>query len=585
MVGTLHAVGPATVSIAIKGEHARRARCAIAPVAVATLSLLLLIGYAPWSNSGRASLRSALLLMTFAPAIVFVPRLIRSSYRLTTFAGLAFLAIAAVSAALSGSWLSVFGRYGYNVGLLFLVALFSCWCLGSQAASMRGNHLITTALISGFALNLVVALVQTSGALDGTRLELYEGRAQALFGNPVHFAAIALGAFGVTAWQTLYVRGLWAIAAAGPGLALQLSGSRFALAIAALGVLAAVARHRSARAVALAAGLVAGLLLGQVVAAGAGGATGTSRAVELGGSPHARVEAWLNAFQAIRQQPFLGTGPGRFQAAMVEVRSRELARFGPDKHFIDAHNLAIEHTTTTGVLGGALFLVWVAAAFRRVRAGPLSWFAVGVLALHLVQPQSVATTPVAFIALGAAGVPLLARNERPAVVVVGLASATAALTFAGATMLLVGDALLRRAALTRSTEAAVRADSLLPPWPEPANRLATLYQLRARSEPGHILASRAINWTEVAAKRDPTVAQWWNVLAERELDANRTSAARSHFRHAIAIDQWSLRALLGLAKLEHAEGNEDEAQTYLRRARDVAPNNPDVVELADELGA
>src|SRR5205085_7024689 len=122
------------------------------------------------------------------------------------------------------------------------------------------------------------------------------------------------------------------------------------------------------------------------------------------GGVRPRVETWLSARHVLARHPFLGSGPGRFRAATSRYRTLRLVRAGgADRLFADGHNLAVEYAVTTGLPGLALLGVWLALAVRR--AGwrpPLAGFALVVLAMHALEPQNVALTPLAFLALGAA---------------------------------------------------------------------------------------------------------------------------------------------------------------------------------------
>ena len=137
------------------------------------------------------------------------------------------------------------------------------------------------------------------------------------------------------------------------------------------------------------------------------------------------------------RHPLLGTGPGQFRAATSRLRTVAIARAEtPDRLYVDAHNLVVEFATTTGLLGLAALLAWLLLASRRA-SGPLLGFALAVLAAHLLEPQSVRTTPMALLALGAAGPTLAIAPLRR----VGRAATAmlAALALAGGARLLAGD--------------------------------------------------------------------------------------------------------------------------------------------------
>src|SRR5205807_4236135 len=146
-------------------------------------------------------------------------------------------------------------------------------------------------------------------------------------------------------------------------------------------------------------------------------------------------------------------------------RTLRLAHERP-RLFFDAHNLVVEYLVTTGVVGGLLFVAW--AGFALHAAGwqtALGGFAVLVLAVHLVEPQNAGLTPLAFLALGAAGAVergVVARGVSAVhVLAVPLALALAA-------VMLVGSWDFRQAALRRDLAASRFARDWLPPWPETA---------------------------------------------------------------------------------------------------------------------
>jgi hypothetical protein len=71
----------------------------------------------------------------------------------------------------------------------------------------------------------------------------------------------------------------------------------------------------------------------------------------------------------------------------------------------DCHNFLIEVVTTTGILGLICFVAWLGTAANRA-SGPLLVAAMAIFFVELVEPLNIGVTPIAFLALGAATVPL-----------------------------------------------------------------------------------------------------------------------------------------------------------------------------------
>src|SRR5207249_1102745 len=122
-----------------------------------------------------------------------------------------------------------------------------------------------------------------------------------------------------------------------------------------------------------------------------------------GGGIGQRWATWKAGAHAVAHRPVLGAGPGRFGAATLPYRTLATVRQGQaDAYYVDAHNIVVEYAATTGLFGLAALLAWVTLMFRGA-SGPLLAFAAVLLVLHLTEPMSVGVTPLAFLALGAAG--------------------------------------------------------------------------------------------------------------------------------------------------------------------------------------
>jgi O-Antigen ligase/Tetratricopeptide repeat len=327
--------------------------------------------------------------------------------------------------------------------------------------------------------------------------------------------------------------------------------------------------HRQALVAVAALGL--GLVLGVGLGAAGGATTGSGR-VQAGGESvgtTARLQAWRSAGHAIADRPLLGSGPGRFRAATSKYRDLALVHAeGADQLFVDAHNIFVEYTTTTGLFGVAALCVWLVMACRRA-SGPLLWFALLVLAMHLVEPQSVGTTPLALLALGVGGRTAMAPLGRVGAAITAVL-VLAALGSAG--RFLYGDFELRQANLDFNAAAARKAVDALPPWPEPAEfagRVALFRSISTHAPPARI---ETLMWDRRATRRDDTDPTAWSVLAEAQLYLGDAGAAQRTFREALRWDPWSVRALNGMANAALAHGDRVTAKAALERSLTADPS-------------
>jgi hypothetical protein len=537
-------------------------------VAVAA-AFLLPVAFSTSVSAQVWSPRAALLLVLAAFGLPRLFQLLHSDARLPALAATAFLAVAAVATAVSPQpILSLLGLYDWGTGLLFVAVLVGAWALGASldAAAVPSVEL---ALIAGILINALVAVVQGALSLDATPFTRYEGRAAGLLGNPVHLGTLMLGGLALVLPRVRSNPVRWGAAAILVAAAMQLSGSRFALALAVLiGVVAVV---RGGRRDLLGVGAIGlGLLLGVGIGAAGGTTTGAGRVEAGGGSVNttARVQAWSSAGRAIADHPVLGAGPGRFRAATSPDRDLAVVRAeGADRLFFDAHDVFVEYATTTGILGVTAFAIWLALGCRRAR-GPLLGFALLILAMHLVEPQFVGTTPLAFLALGAAGRVAVAPLGRIATALTAVL-VLAALGSAG--RLLYGDFQLHQAILDSSEGPAKAAVAALPPWPESAKVAGrvSLYRSITSHAPG--ARTETLHWDRLATRRDDTDPDAWSQLAEAQLYFRDAPGAVRTFKEALRWDPWSVRALNGLANAYLAEGDRARAKAALQRSLMAEP--------------
>jgi hypothetical protein len=528
--------------------------------------------------------RYALLALEAAVGAPILLSLLRTPAGNAALAGIAFAVWALVSMALSPDRsIAWWGLFGWGTGALFVLAVVGMWAIG-KASGDSGPALIERALLVAVTVNAAVAIVQTVVDLSSFDLGLVERRAPGLLGNPVYLAMLLAGGVWLIARRSADPVALTVVVALVAAVALELSGSRFGLAVAALGPVVLLLSDRR-RAVMLAVSLALGVALGAGVGHVASGDTVTNRSgSEVASGIRPRVETWLSTRHAITRDPLFGHGPGTFRASTSRYRTLRMARSeGADTLFADGHNGLVEYTVTTGIPGAVLLLVWLGLVLKG--AGwrePLAGFGLAVLVLHLVEPQQVAMTPLALLALGAARplvpapAPILPFPLRATMMLAGLGTAG---------LLLIGTWHLRQASLDFGVAEARQARQLLPAWPETSEELAVTLIFEGKSTHRPALIQQALRWRRNAIRRDPTYPRLRSQLADAEVGLGRLTSARVEYLQALRYNPWSARALNGLATVALAEHKAAEATTFLSRSLEAAPNQPAVRDQLRRLKA
>jgi hypothetical protein len=477
--------------------------------------------------------KAAVLLVAGAYGLSRLPAVLRSSLRPVVAAGLTFVAVAALSTLLSPRPVeATFGIYNWGTGLVFVLCLLGVFALGVAAGD---SPRLRSALVAGCALSGAAALLQAAGVMPLDVLDA-EGRAIGLAGDAVQLGTVACIGLALCAWHATTAPP-WLLGVVGFTATVQASGSRAALVVAIVVTVAIGIRRAPRRLPPLVAAATVGFVLGNALASSSGAVvTATSRGLDestltvAGGSGmRVRAEVWLSSRHAVIDRPVLGAGPGRFRAATSPFRTQGIVDAeGPGLLYADGHNLAVEYLVTTGVLGVLALAAWLVLALRRAR-GPMLTVVLTVLAVMVVQPQSVSTTPLLFLSLGAAiALPLTGTPRRAQRI------ATPALTVVGASLavvLLVGDAALLDARRDFDLDAARRADVLLRPWAEPAAARATIHDFRAIDADDDDARAReraaVRRWRRIAVDRDPTRPSLWLALAadQREDGLDEEAAA------------------------------------------------------------
>lgn len=562
-----------------RGEPADRA-AALVPF----LAFLLAVAFSPSVSVPAWSPRAAIALVAAATGVPVLVWLSRGPVRAAAIAATSFVAIAALSTLMSDEPdLALTGAFGWGTGLLFVAALAGAWALGVTLSPL-GRRRLEVALIGGFAVNVVVAVVQLAVDPGIAELRLFDDRATGLLGNPVHLAATSAAVFALVAVRVTQRAWPSALVAGAAGLGAQVAGSRFALAVMAVVAILAIVRRPGTGAAVLVAATVAGIVVGSVLSATGGGVSGTERVAEgvSGAGIHARAVTWWDARHAVARDPILGAGPGRFRAATSRDRSLDAARsHQPDQLYFDAHNVLVEYAVTTGLLGVVALAAWLVLAIAGT-SGPLRWFALAMLAMHAVEPQMVGTTPVALLALGAARRQPVRLGATRWPHRAGVALAVPAL-LAGAA-LVAGDFHLDQARLDFDLGQARAARERLGWWAEPYELTARIEAFNSVDRRDPTALERSATWHERAVAHDPTSPFQRSELAEVELRLGDTEEAAAEFDRALTFDPWSVRALLGRARALGALGRTDEAIALVERALEAA-DLPAARSLLDELRA
>lgn len=539
-------------------------------LAVAGASFVLPLAYSPTLQSGFWSPKAAVLLVIAGGGLGSLVTLLVSRDR-GAWVGMAFVTVAAVSSATADRPLqSLLGLYGWGTGVVFWLACLSVWAIGRRVTN-SGVSLLTHALVGTAAMSSLVGILQVVVDLSFIDLEPYAGRGYGLLGNPIHLGGLCAAAIGLLAWAWPG-RSSWrlvpvvALVAAG----LQASGTRIALLAAVAVVLWAVARSGFQRSTpTLFLGLALGLGLATVLPDVPGTANAFERASEgsTSGSLTPRLETWLSARHAIAQDPALGAGPGRFRAATSPHRTLAMEQAeGPDRIFVDAHNVVVELAVTTGLLGLVAFLAWL-ASMRPGTHRPLAGFAVALGLTALVQPLTVGLAPLAFLALGASATRSREPAPRRALIAVStMVGVTAAVPLA--VILLLGDYAAREASLDFELDDAARAERLLPSWPQQATIVAKvqLYRSILAAPDDPVLLQEAVNWRREAVARDPSAPSLHNELGELLLAVPDLDGAEAAFGEALERDPQSFRAALGLGYTAQERGDARAAARWGRYA-------------------
>lgn len=261
-------------------------------------------------------------------------------------------------------------------------------------------------------------------------------------------------------------------------------------------------------------------------------------------SSNGRIDLWSAAWRDARAHPWLGSGPGTYEAWWYEHRGTAL-------NVRDAHELYLETLAEVGPLGLALLALALAvplAAAVRARRRPLAAAAFGAYVAwlaHAAVDWDWELTGVSLAALlcgGALVVAAAGERGRPSAAIrgAGLALAVAAGAFAfvglGANIHLASAASAAGDARWLDSERSARAALRWAPWsPQAWQRVAEAQIGRGRLAEGSASLRRAI-------AKDPRDWELWLELAE--VADSRKALARAEALNPLSAEVADARAVV-----------------------------------------
>ncbi|MHB1519268.1 MAG: O-antigen ligase family protein [Acidimicrobiales bacterium] len=515
----------------------------------------------------------------------------------------AFLAVGLVSAATSlAPGIGFFGYDQTGTGWLFFVSLAALWALGTRIEE-NGGRLLERTLLLACLLDALATAIESATAGSGRLSQAVQhvpglffqgGQPYGLADNPVFSAELLLGGVALLAFRSENrTRGWWAMTVALVG-ADFLSGERFGIIVlAALIVWTLIARGRRAGGL-FAAAVVGGYALGYVIEKVAGtahaGIAASQRLTTTSGAFGPRIHEWKASLHAIANHPLIGIGPAQSGQATTPYIGLDSG----GQYFFDVHNIVIEIAVTTGILGFLCFAGWLLSGLRFAR-GPLLLFALVVFAGNLVEPLSIITTSLIFLAFGAAMVvtgeppapdgdgggergspwtvgsftlpralqPVPTSERRPEPVPAGrtkvlVVSAGVVLALIGlvwAVRINIGNDHVANGNSHSNVATLIAAGSDMPMWTNGPEAAANLLVNQGRTQSNPADFTQAIGLYHQALGRDPSNPTLWSQLGLAHLDLRQYAAAESAYRQSVRWDPWASPGYFGLALVAAARGD------------------------------
>ncbi len=511
--------------------------------------------------------RYALLPLEAAVGIPLLWQLRHSSLRRPVVAASVTLIVCTISTLCSdNAAMSFWGTAYWGAGLLFAFAGVGVWALGASAGA-RGALMIERAILVGVAINAIVAVVQMFADLSKFGLANFGAQPTGLVGQPVQLGVLLLGGIWLAgrrdAWGHPTARSVSLVLAA---VGIGVCGERAPLLL--LPAVAVLAARRAGvrRLCATLAVVIVGAGFGIGLAHTAPSRDTVTNRFSQGFDNRPRLENYEGALRAFASRPLVGYGPGRYLTAVSPYRTESLGRSGPDQYFADAHDWPLQWLVTAGAGGALARGAWLWLSARRA-SGPLLGFAATVAVIGLIQPQDLAVTPLALLALGASVTSTRSLVPRGRVLHALLVAVAAVL----AGIILLGGWYGYRAA-RGDAAAARRAAQLLPHWPDRAQVAARL----SLSQPGLSTGDRlrgAVRWAESEVARDEHDPRVLGDAGYFELLANDLDAAQQLFHATLQRNPYSAHAMTGLGLVEIQRHHLDAAISWFQKALVLDPHD------------
>ncbi len=279
------------------------------------------------------------------------------------------------------------------------------WMLGRSLGDGARSVLPWT-LVAVMALNAVVGVLQISIERDAGLLAAIGGRAHGLLDNPVYYGSVWAGAAGwLIARGAGRSVGVWTFGVFSAGFATGLSGSRAATIAVILAAIVGIGLRRALPAVVNLVAAAAGIALASSFGR-AQTSSGTLDRIASNSGIRFRLDLWRAGLDALPSRPVFGHGFNHFSSAIDGELALSFLRVTQSSDIANPtqapHNFVILLLVSVGIVGTALFAVWLATALRGAIDRPLLIAAGTIAATWMLQPASSHSLPIAMLLLGAA---------------------------------------------------------------------------------------------------------------------------------------------------------------------------------------
>jgi O-antigen ligase len=497
---------------------------------------LLPIGYLPTLMMPSTSLRYALVVAAIPMGALAIAKLIGAGDRPSFFA-VAFLLAATVSGMFGPTpQLSIRGHLGSHSSVLLFAGYLALWAM-ARVLTTPGVSLLTVAVMSTSALNVLVGVAQLVFQVRGGPLGTFDGRASGLLANAAFYGSAITGLSCVAIVRCARRGGPWTAAiAVFFTLGATISGSRsVVIPIIAAVVAAAVMFKRQAlmSALAAAAGLVGGLMLIDLTA----GSTAVERLTS--DSDDGRAVVWGYGLKALVERPIFGWGLGGFGSAVRPFFSAEFTRQSAWDDYAqsweDPHNVVVMLLVSTGFVGVLLALGFLLTQLRRGLDAALVAGFLGTAFTWLLQPASVHSFAIAMLFLGAAAPRLAWSSDSVSDRRVNLAM----LTVAGVllTCLVLPNAVERHALRSGTPQQSAAVAGWLLDDPVIDDAIAWKFAYAAQRDPS--LRDAAIERSIKVVRIAPNRPYYWAEHARRLTVLGEYDAVPAALTQAFRLERWN----------------------------------------------